>query len=159
MTKYKKYTILNILILLLLTSCGDSYDRTNIIFFEDVSEIKFPKELKTIETYDNAEFISCGVFEISKESIHYFKSKAKFQKIKMPTIYDSFLQDVTFPNYLLKDSSNYFMPKSSVIKWRKCNNCANITIYIDTLSFKMWCSVLYPDNSGDFCCNDTITNN
>ena len=62
----------------------------------------------------------------------------------------------TFPDNYLKDKKNSFTPGPAFVGWKKCYKCAEINIYIDTLNLKMWCVTMYPDQSGDFCCNDTI---
>ena len=148
-----KFEIIFLLTVTLLTnvSCGPSNNEINIKFFEDVSNIKFPKDIKAFETFDNSEYICLGVFKISQDNLDYFKSKASFKRLQKN--YSS------FPDNYLKDKKNSFSPGPAIVEWSKCYKCAEINIYIDTLTLKMWCVSLYPDNSGDFCCNDTIKKN
>jgi|GEM_PF-2770175 len=142
---------------LILLSCERSYHKQNIIFFEKVSKIQFPKDLNVLETYDNGEFMCCGAFTLTKENLTYFRNNAPFKSIRKPSEQNSYIYP--YPNHLLKDSSNYFFPRSSIIQWYHCNNCPDITIYIDTIDLKMWCYASYPDYGGDFCCKDTIQSN
>ena len=79
-----KFKIIFLLTLTLLTnvSCGPSNDEINIKFFEDVSNIKFPKDIQALETFDNSEYICLGVFKISQDNLDYFKSKASFKRLQ-----------------------------------------------------------------------------
>ncbi len=153
-----KFKIIFLLTITLLTNvgCGPSNDEINIKFFEDVSNIKFPKDVKAVETFDNSEYICLGVFQISQDNLDYFKSKATFKRLQKSDAVNSYYS--SFPENYLKDKKNSFSPGPAIVEWRKCFKCAEINIYIDTVGLKMWCVTLYPDQSGDFCCNDTIKN-
>lgn len=151
-----KYSVL-LLLSLILFSCCENVHKRNIQYFENVSNIPFPEDLNVLETFDNGEFMSCGVFTLTKDQLNYFKHKASFKRIRKPSLLDSYIYH-QFPNHLLKDSANHFFPNASIVKWYHCNNCPDITMYIDTIDLKMWCYTSYPDQSGNFCCKDTLQN-
>lgn len=150
--KFKIIFLLTVMSLINI-SCRPSNNEINIKFFEDVSNIKFPKDIKAFETFDNSEYICLGVFKISKDNFEYFKSKATFKQLQKNNALNSYYS--SFQNNYLKDKKNSFSPGPAIVEWRKCYKCAEINIYIDTVALKMWCVSLYPDNSGDFCCNET----
>lgn len=136
-----------------LNSCS-IFKNAEVEYLEKISGVEFPADIVIYETFDNMEFLLGGVFGLSKENCSYFKSKLNFTRMVLDSsgpIRDSFY---SFADYYLKDSLNKFSPKSSMIIWEDCRKGNQVTFCIDTINLKMWCASWYPDNSGDFPCEE-----
>ena len=135
---------------ILLPACRSTPSRK---YLEKVAKIDFPRDVETVETADNGEFECAGFFRLSKNDLRYFREHAAFKILEQPLLRDP---STMYPNNLMQDTASCFRPSGAMISWYRCNGCADITIYIDTLQLKMWCVAMYPDPAGDFCCGDTL---
>ncbi|MBA2610943.1 MAG: hypothetical protein H0U95_03160 [Bacteroidetes bacterium] len=81
-----------------------------------MSGIRFPGDLRVLETFDNTEFITCGAFTLSKENLQHFEKNLAFEQTT-PNVHSSL-------NYYLKDSANYFFSQASIVHWGRCYKCA-----------------------------------
>ena len=140
-----------LLFCIFILSCG-LFKNDEVEYLEKISGVPFPKELVIYETFDNAEYILGGVFQLKKENLSYFESKLKFEIISQDTTGKITIDYYQFHNSWLQDTLNNFNPKNSMIIWTDCRMGNQITFCIDTINLKMWCESWYPDNSGDSPC-------
>ncbi len=148
----KKYNVILIISCCILALSCNVFKNSEVEYLEKISGVPFPKEIVIYETFDNAEYILGGVFQLKKEDLSYFESKLKFEIISQDTTGQITLDYYQFHNAWLQDSLNNFHPKRSMIIWSDCRMGNQITFCIDTINLKMWCESWYPDNSGDSPC-------
>ncbi|MBV4360518.1 hypothetical protein [Pinibacter aurantiacus] len=126
-------------VLFFLFSCA-SFDKE---FYERVTNIKFPKAIKIIETYDNGEFYTCSSFKIDSFALRKFISDYKFEPLKR--IYPSQFLGVHSLKKELPDFNN-FDNKFFVTGTKGKNSWIYI---IDLNKCILWAEVQYPDMAGN----------
>ena len=149
----KNYINLFVFLFCALFVCCGILKNSEVEYLEKISGIPFPKDIVINETFDNAEYILGGVFQLKKEDLSYFESKLKFKTLSRDTSGQIEVSYYQFHDAWLQDSLNNFHPKRSMIIWSDCKMSNQITFCIDTIDLKMWCESWYPDNSGDSPCD------
>ena len=127
---------------LCLTSCSD-FTKDDKAFYERITKMNFPKNVKVIETFDNSEFYTTTSFKVDSITLLNFVKEYKFDTMKK--YYPSrFLGE----HCLKKDLPNFNNLKN--LLYTSGTKGKNSWIYIADLKRNiLWAEVTYPDFGGN----------
>jgi hypothetical protein len=125
----------------MFSSCSQDCD---INFIQETSKIKLPDNYEVIDCYDNLEYVITAVFQVDSSGIGILLKENIFKKAPV-----NYKLDWFGFNYLDEDNRNignnddlYFL--------EDCYKSNTWHFLLNTKTGMLWCSVLYPDWSGDF---------
>lgn len=136
-----KMVIRSILFILgnLFFSCESSFNKD---YYERISDMKFPEQIRVIETFDNGEFFTTTSFEVDSLSLIKFMNKYKFEQ------HDGPYPLLFFGEKILKETKPDFNNLNSLY-FSIGTKGKNSWIYIIDLKHKiLWAEIQYPDWAG-----------
>jgi hypothetical protein len=142
-------SIMVLLVVLLINSCGTgiiSYDKP---FYEKVTGIAVPVTFKVLETYDNGEDLTGTTFSTDSLSLLKFVLKYKLNKVKKVRFGDDYPGLIDWGRSYIKGvmpdrnhSENLYFINTSVGKYD--------WVYVaDVKKGILWTLISYPDWEGD----------
>jgi len=128
-----------IIFLLLFSSCFDGDRGFEKEFYEKVTGIRFPRNYKILDTYDNGEFLTGTVFQFDSTTMRNFIAQNNFDTLRGASFH--------FINVNLFDKE--FQPQQTqrsvlFLIW-KSKGKHNWTYLADVSTNRLWTEINYPD--------------